>query len=127
MRTATDGRGAGRHGNNEACTVQVNYSRQSDRHEKRRKKEFDSEIGNNFVTIGGKRYQGDAGPRGVVVSASSTFQWRSDGSVTGTNTGWTMCFGETRPCDPTLWPPMCARFRTLYNGCSPRSIFAAAV
>ena len=95
---ATDG--AGPHGNDEACTIQVNAAGYLTA------TEFDTESGYDFVTIGGTRYQGRSGPLAVAASAGSTFQWQSDGSVT--NAGWTICLGKTRPhaaiavpCDPT--------------------------
>ena len=84
---ATDG--AGEHGNDEACTVQVNQAGYLTA------TEFDTESGYDYVTIGGTRYEGRNGPYGVAVGAGSTFQWQSDHSVT--NAGWTICFGETRP------------------------------
>jgi hypothetical protein len=84
---ATDG--AGEHGNDEACTIQVNAAGYLTA------TEFDTESGYDFVTIGGTPYQGGIGPHGVAASAGSAFQWQSDGSVT--NAGWTICLGETRP------------------------------
>ena len=84
---ATDG--AGEHGDNEACTIQVNQAGYLTA------TEFDTESGYDYVTIGGARYEGYVGPDGVAVSAGSTFQWQSD--VACTYAGWTICFGEARP------------------------------
>ena len=85
---ATDG--AGEHGNDEECTVQVNQAGYLTA------TEFETESSYDYVTIDGTRYEGLIGPHGVVVSAGSTFQWQSDGS--GNNAGWTICFG--RPARP---------------------------
>ena len=93
--TVTDG--AGSHGINENCTIEVNANGYLTA------THFDTERF-DYVTIGGTRYQGNTGPYGAAVSAGSTFQWQSDYSIT--SAGWTICFGETRPhctgpCDPT--------------------------
>ena len=83
---ATDG--VGEHGNDEACTVQVNIDGYLT------VTEFDTEPGYDYVTIGGARYQGNGGPSGVAVTAGSTFTWQSDGSIT--NAGWTICFSSSK-------------------------------
>lgn len=89
---ATDG--PGEHGDNEDCTIRVPSSGRLTA------TQFDTERNFDYVTIGGARYEGTAGPDGVAVAAGSTFTWRSDGSVT--NAGWTICLGETRrPHDAT--------------------------
>ena len=83
----TDGFGA--HGNNEACTVQVNQAGVLTA------TEFDTESCCDHVTIAGERYVGAVGPSNVAVAAGSTFTWSSDGSVT--NSGWTICLAPTPP------------------------------
>ena len=83
---ATDG--VGEHGNDEACTVQVNIDGYLTA------TEFDTEPGYDYVTIGVARYQGNGGPSGVAVTAGSTFTWQSDGSIT--NAGWTICFSSSK-------------------------------
>ena len=86
---ATDG--AGEHGNDEVCTVQVNAAGYLTA------TEFETEPGYDYVTISGTRYSNRAGPSGVAAAADSTFTWRSDHS--NTNAGWTICFGEMSSCD----------------------------
>ena len=78
--------GAGAHGNNERCTVSVRvYGRLT-------ATQFRTESGYDYVTIGGVRYSGTAGPNNVAVSAGSTFTWETDGSVT--DEGWTICLTQ---------------------------------
>ena len=88
---ATDG--AGEHGNNEACTIRANTAGTLTA------TQFDTEVGWDYVTIAGTRYQGSTGPNGVPVAAGSNFTWHSDQSVT--NAGWTICLSKMRSCDPT--------------------------
>ena len=98
---ATDG--AGEHGNDEACTVQVNavgtltaigFDVEPHSASEGQGCEWD------YVDIGGTRYCNTIGrPYHVAVAAGSTFTWRSDHS--GTFAGWTICFSKMCPCDPT--------------------------
>ena len=60
----TDGIGA--HGNNEACTFVANVDLMASA------AFFHTESWYDYVTIGGTRYSGLAGPTGVVMTAGST-------------------------------------------------------
>lgn len=69
---------------------------------------FSTEVGYDFVTIAGQRYQGTSGPRNAPINRGGTFSWVSDGSVV--NSGWTICitpsaptimlFGTHQPAEP---------------------------
>ena len=78
--------GGGNYGNDEQCTIRVLLSGTLTA------TQFDTENGFDWVTIGGTRYMGTAGPVGVGVAAGSTLTWRSDHSVT--RAGWTICLSE---------------------------------
>ena len=75
--------GSGNHGNNERCTIAVNAAGTLTA------TSFSTESGYDYVTIGGQRFSGSTGPRGVSVAAGSSFSWHTDGSVT--RSGWVIC------------------------------------
>ena len=52
----------------------------------------------DFLTIGGKKYDGKNAPNGVTVVAGETIEWVSDGSTT--HQGFTICF-DLKPATPT--------------------------
>ena len=71
------------YGNNERCTIRVSTAGTLTA------TRFNTERGNDGVTIGGHSYSGSTGPSNVAVTAGSTFTWSSDGS--NTDIGWTIC------------------------------------
>ena len=129
--------GAGSHGNNEACTIQVQTTGTIS------SPEFNTESGYDYITIGGRRYSGDRGPNDVAVFAGSTFTWRSDSSVT--RPGWRLCLaagantggcGEHSSCtssqycnDANVCSPCerCGPFRDAVDGTCPSNCEADAV
>ena len=75
--------GSTRYGNNERCTIQVNYALTVS------SSYFSTESCCDYLTIAGTRYSGTRGPSSVSLSASQTFSWYSDYSVT--YPGFTLC------------------------------------
>ena len=65
--------------------------------------EFNTESGWDYITLGGTRYQGRAGPQNVRVAENETFTWRTDHSIT--RSGWVLCWGAVVPtASPTIAP-----------------------
>merc|ERR1712100_332913 len=78
--------GYGDYGNNEHCTIKAL------RYFSITATEFDTESGCDHLTIGGSRYSGSQGPRGLPLAQGTELVWSSDHSVTGY--GFKVCVGE---------------------------------
>ena len=84
--------GAGNYGNNERCVVRATQALVATA------TEFVTEVGWDYVTLGGAYYSGTTGPSNVAMAAGETFTWSSDRSNVGT--GWTIC-GPPPPSPPS--------------------------
>jgi len=73
---------------------------------------FNTEVGYDFLTMGGTPYSGTSGPPSGIYSGVIT--WTSDGSVTAM--GWQLCKGVVPTPQPTPVPPP-GNWRLVGDGC----------
>ena len=85
-----DGGGTSDYSNNERCTIRANYAMTIS------SSYFSTESCCDRLTIRGTQYQGSSGPSSVSLSASQTFSWYTDGSVTCKQ--WLKLWTTLLPC-----------------------------